>query len=546
MRFIGIAVVVLGVQSVLQRDDYLWAAAAITIAGVAGALMAIWRRQENWAFLAGLAVNLAASLLLWQAPSNLAIEAWRIQFVQVNVLVAAVVALSWIGARRLIYPDGQTNWRAAPFLLTQVVVTFGLNFLLLLGPGLWLVGSPTSAVPDYFGVFAGPISWSTLILPAMAACWYASLSKRPAGGHVLMVTGLLLGIVTALTIGVRYPEQSWVAYHTLMATWTGLGLLLIAAEPLVRIVGTDETPFSPFPYVASLLVFGTRQFRIWSYVVGSLVLLIAFRIANIDPQGPYWSSGSVLAVAFMAGATAIRTRSQEHVYVSGLLLAVAAFLAWLVWNPLPEAHWLVTSYSLGYTLLLAFAIGSRSGPSSSSLCVPGRRQFPCVLPKHLSCAHGRLAGRRSWPAAARSQPPGPVPIHGSTDPLAAASVGAGRLLLAFLTLLWDESANHPLAGLYGSAILILGFGLQLLALEPHLALVYAATGLALFVLVAAGLGELGLQSADLWRALRIKQRPNWPEAWFLVSQYAIGACYWWRVCGSCWSSLTGQPAPWAP
>ncbi len=542
VRFIGILVVVLGLQSALQRDDYLWAAAAIAITGVSGAVMAIWRQRENWAFLAGLAVNLAATLVIWQASSDLAIEAWRIQFVQVNLLVAATVALLWVGARRLIYRDGETNWRAAPFLLTQVAVTFGLNFLLLLGPGLWLVASPSNALPGYFEVFAGPVSWSALILPAMAACWYASLNKRPARGHVLMVTGLLLGVLTALTIGVRYPDQSWVAYHTLMATWTGLGLLLIAAEPLARMIGQDETPFSPFPYVASLLVFGTRQFRIWSYVVGSLVLMLAFRIATSDPQGPYWSSGSVLAVAFMAGATAIRMRSQEHVYLSGVLLAVASFLAWLVWNPLPDAHWLVTSYSLGYTLLLTFAIGSalwtiieftlRSGTPAISLRASQTPAFAHTA-AWLAAGLGLVLLGLSLPA--RFQFTGP-PIHWLL-PASALAV----LLLAFLTLLWDESADHPLAGLYGTAILIFGFGLQLLALEPRLTLIYATTGLALFVLAASGLGELGAQAGDLWSALRIKHRPNWPQSWFLVSQYTIGTLL---VVASLWIVLAfdGMPA----
>jgi hypothetical protein len=524
VRLIGITVVVLGLQTVVQRDDYLWAAAAIALAGLSGSVMAIWLGQENWAFFAGLAVNLAASIVLWQAPSTLQIEAWWIQFVQVNVLVAAAVALVWTGARRLIYPGGEVNWRAAPFLLAQVAVTFGLNFLLLFGPGLLVVAAPSRALPDYFAVFAGPVSWAALILPAAAASWYASQTEQAARGHVLMITGLLLGVVTALTLGVRYPEHSWVAYHTLLASWGGLGLLLMTAEPAVRMIDAGETPFSPFPFVVSLLVFGTRQFRVWSYLVGSLILLLAFRIARIDPQAPYWSSGSVLVVAFMAGATAIRMRSQAHVYVSGLLLVVASFMAWLVWNPIPQAHWLLTSYSLGYTLLIAFAVGSafwtlveftlRSGTPAISL---RSSETPAFAHTAAWLAAGLGFALLGISLPARFLFTGP-PVHWM---LPASALAA--LFLSFLALLWDESAAHPLAGLYASAILMLGLGLQMLALEPRLALVYGSTGLAMFVLAASGLGELGAQARDLWVALRIQHTPKWPEAWFVVSQYVLGA-----------------------
>jgi hypothetical protein len=529
------AVVALSLASLAGDDEGVWAAAAIAVAGSSAAAMAVWRQREHWAFVAGLSLNLAISVLVCQTPTTLSTDAWILQFLQLNTMVAAVVALIWIGARRYLYPAGNTLWRSAPLLLGQIVATFALTCLLLLGPLLHLFTFPANPLPDFFANFTGPLGWATLLLPAWAACWYASVDGRRARGHLLLMTGLLVGVLASLNLGLRSPDQGWVAYHTLLAMWTGLGIFMVSAEPAARLTQHESTSFSPFPYLASLLVFSVDQFRIWTYVLGSLVLILAMRVASIDPQAPYWTCGVTGAVACMAGAIAIRSRSQEHVYLSGFLLALAGFFAWMAWTPASELPPFVTAYSLGYTLMAGLALGSALW---SLIEFTLRSGTPAIDLRHADMPPFAHAG--SWLAAIIGfvllgvsllggfHFRGP-PVHWLL-PVSALVL----LLFAFLTQLWDEAAPVSLAGLYATVFLMLGLTLELISLTPSHALLASTLGLGVFVLAATSLGEVVPRAADLWQALRIKQHPRWPEPWFLVTQYALGVVL---VGSSCWIAL---------
>ncbi len=553
-RLTGIAVVLLGIHAAIAFHDHLWAAAAIGIAGTAGAAMAVWRQREDWAFVAGLAVNLASSLVVWHFRWDVPFETWWLYLVQANIVSAAVVALLWLGARKLLYVDAEPRLRSSPLLATQIALAFGSNALVLTCACITIVlepAQPLFAALIPIGSFAG---WVALALTATAAFWYAKPKER---GHVLMFTGLLLGMLASITEGLNHPELPWLAYHVLLAVWTGLGLLLVVAEPLARLHDGESEGFSPFPHWASFFALSSNHFRIWLHTVGLLVLLLALRSATSDPQRPYWSSGATLAVAAMAGATAIRSRSQASVYRSGLLVPLAFSMAWVAWNPLSEIQiWPVALYSLGYTLLLAFALASmiwtliefilRAGTPSVSLRGekigtgsghPNRvleevssQPVPVPLfspPQQYSALP--FAHVSAWLAAILgcfilvANFPGDLMFTGIPVNWLLPAAALATLTMAFLAFLWDGEAPCPLAGLYATGLLILGLGLQSLALSPDRFGWTASLAVAAYLLLTGLLGLALPRIEELWRALRVKPQPAWPAMWFLVSQAVAGA-----------------------
>ena len=90
--------------AVLDEGEQLWAAAAIAIASMAAATMAVWRRREDWAFAAGLGVNVAASIVVWHFEIHRAnfVNFWQ-RLVQANIIASAAFAVAWLSVRRRMY-----------------------------------------------------------------------------------------------------------------------------------------------------------------------------------------------------------------------------------------------------------------------------------------------------------------------------------------------------------------------------------------------------------------------------------------------------------
>ncbi len=556
VRFTGIAVVLLGSYAAVVLHDHLWAASAIAIAGTAGAAMAVWRRREDWAFVAGLAVNLAASMVVWHVRFEMPFESWWLYLVQANILSAALVGLLWLGARRLLYADAQLGLQSTPLLATQIALAFGGNAMLLVWPCIRIVLDPWNPVLAELAPIGSLLGWVTLSLAAAAALWYASLESREQRSHVLLFAGLLFGILAGISEGVSHPEQTWLTYHILLATWTGLGLLLVAAEPLSRLHDSASPGFSPFPYFASFLEFSAKHFQSWLLSIGILVMLLALRSAGSDPQRPYWSSGATLAVALMAGATAIRSRSQGIVYLSGLLVPLTGCLTWIAWNPLGDVAWPPAAFSLGYTLLLGLAISSMLWSLVEFILRSGTPLVTLRAWQEMGTSSGpqdripENVSSQPVPVPISSQPHlAPLPAFAHVAAWLAAILG-GLLLVgsflgdlmftglpvtwllpaaaltvlgfAFLAFLWDADAPGALAGLYATGLLALGLGQQSLALTPDRFGWTAALALAGYVFLTALLGSILPRLEELWRALRLKPQPAWPGLWFLASQTVLG------------------------
>ncbi|HWB10609.1 MAG TPA: hypothetical protein VG826_15370 [Pirellulales bacterium] len=327
VRIAGLLAVAMGLKTVLVEgisdSQTLWAASAIGIASAACAAMAVWLRREGWAFVAGLGVNLAASL----AVSHLALRpphdggAWILLW-QANVMAGAIVALLWLAARRRIYAGGRLSPLASPLLTLQVGLAAVAALGLIAIPLGFLLGLPGTSLSPRFVASAGWFAW---ILPGAATGIYFYHVARHAVANVLAVFMLGAGVLLA---AVRLPVDAAAAYQTLVTVWLAAGFLLLAGGWLAdrRSIGGD--------WLRSLLP--KHGLEPWIAIVPLLVAAIAVRGTLYDAQWGRHLGLILFAAAILADVLAIWLRKPHHLYAGALVTNLAASL---VWYARPEPLW---------------------------------------------------------------------------------------------------------------------------------------------------------------------------------------------------------------
>jgi hypothetical protein len=472
-------------------------------------------RSPGYAFSAGLVVNVAVSLIVWHSHRQLAPAEWWVDLLQANVMATASVELLWLVIRKQLL--GGRTLRLAPssFLATQVGLGLAGNGVLLCSPLLWIVGQPGESLPSPLVPMGYLGGWLALGLAMAAAFWYADQVAPDKRGYVLAALGVALGILAACSANLWALPGSWVAYHVLLATWTGTGLVILAAESVAQLQDRTLSEFSPFPYLARLLAFSPREFRAWLDGIGLLVIGLAVRGAWEDPARPYWSAGATLAVSAMAGAVALRSGLGVYAHISGLLINVAGSMLWAAWGP-----W--TPIAFAYTQVLCFGLASGIWSvldmTFPQPCRPSDGVSRSFAFRHaaLVYAPALLAGLVTWSVLG--------------DVLAGGSEGAGLLpwaalgatVAALAISLWDHEATYNLGGFYAAGLLAIGLALHTSRLEPADLGLTAAVALAFYVLLATGLARLAPYFPGLWQELHLPSRAAaWPEAWFVPAQATV-------------------------
>jgi hypothetical protein len=527
VRAAGILVVLLGLKAAIMHEDHLWAAGAIAIASAAGAAMAVWRRREDWAFTAGLGINLAASLTVWHYYRFEPVADWWVYLLQANLIAGAVVGLLWLGTRRLFYGPRELGLRTAPLLATQVTLLLCGNSVLLLWPLLRMVVLPGTPLPVDLVPVGQVGGWLGLLLGTAATFWYAGQVAPERRADVLIVFGLSLGVLAACSASQRADAGDWLAYHMLTAAWAGTGLVVLGAERIAQIRNREIAEFSSLPFLAQYLRLSTEQLRRWLNIIGLLVLTLACRGIGEDPARPYWSAGATLAVSAMAGAIAIKSRSPLYVYISGLLVNLAGSIVWVAWG---------TDANFAYTQVLCFGLSSVAW---SVLELLQRTRVPPSEPQGRSLPFTHVAGLLGLCSL------GVVVALAVASDLTAGGAGeiglfpwtaCAAVALAFILLLWDRDARFAVAGLYALGVLAIGLALHTGHFEPRMLAWNAALVLAAYVLLTAALGWLLPVLAPLWRELRLpERRVPWPDTWFAPVQVLLSCT---ALALSVWISLT--------
>jgi len=495
----GISVVVLSLALHGPGEDptgHTWSAGAVLAVSVTAALLALWHRREWWAFGAGLALNLAVSLLLWDYHRGDSFSEWWVPLVQANVLAASAVALLWLAVRRRLVGSEQS----APLLTVQVALGLLGNAVLLIGPMSELLIHPGTIGGDV--AQAGTVwGWLSLLGALAAAVWHVGQTVARGSVHVLCVLGLGLGVLAACTVG-RWDTHNWLAYHTLTVAWALTAVAALAIGWLSDSRGREATPSSALP--PGLL-------QGWATALAAMVVLLALRGVGQDPSGPVWTAGVVLVGSALAGALAVWSRLQFYVYVSGLLGCLAGTVLLNTWHQplelvkvnalclaLASAFWVAVELTLQRTRGIDLRVGS----------LP----FGHLAAGVAGCAVALLVGLGVsldfTGAGVRT-----------ASPLTWAALLATALALA--VCLRDPSARMPLADLYLLGLSALGLALHSLAPTPRW---LAGPLLSGYVLLTAVLWSLAQRATGLGPVLRRAVLAETKVGFWLAPAQTLLAC----------------------
>jgi hypothetical protein len=529
VRVAAVLVLLLGLKGAIWHQDHLWAAGAIALASLAGAALAVQHRREDWAFVAGLGVNLAASLVVWHFHRGQPLEDWLVPLMQANVIANAAGTLCWLGVRRNLYPEAEVGPRSGPLLAAQVGLGFLGNAVLLLVPLGSLIFDPGDLPPDLprVGNVAG---WAALALAMTAAVWYLGQVAARLGTHLVGGLALALGVLLACTVS-RWDRGDWLAYHVLQASWVvAAGALLVIGRVLAgRLPAAPEVPAEDLaaPLTAQLLGAFTEQIQGWVVGIGTAVVLLAVRGLGDDPQDPYWSAGATLAVSAALGALALGSHQAGFVYASGLLVNLAGVMAWFSWGRDHVGSFIATNalcfgITSGLWTLVELSLAAHGRPAPSDRAWLPYRQLAALL---------GLAGLviLAWVAVGLDLAEGGEFLAGLLTWAALAATAA-----ALVVGMWDAAARYTGTSLYSLGLIGLALGLHAGRVTPARFGWLAGLLLAVYVLAAALLKGAALRLGGLRQRLHLPARPGWFGTGFILAQAGVGCLV---VALSVWTSL---------
>ncbi|MFZ5831834.1 MAG: hypothetical protein ACOY3P_17235 [Planctomycetota bacterium] len=527
VRLSGILAVLLGLKASLVGaalgfgfEEHIWAATAIAIASVACATMAVWRRQEGWAFSAALETNLAASLVVWYFHRGAAdFSEWWLRLVEANVIASSTVALVWLAARRRLYQLRELRLASSPLLGVQVSLPALGMIAVLVVPVVWLACWP-AYVPESLSRVAGLPGWLALAATAAAVAWYL---RQIAPGALMHVAGGLIagvGVLLACLIGRNDPAPGgWHAYHTLTIAWASGTLALVALGWVQRLAAASGWRLLPLPSGASEAP-SAVSFRAiipgWVTALGGASLLFATLHCAADTAGAWWPISSILLLSVAAALVALSWRLPAYVVGSGLLLNVAGVVGWLAWGPTTLAGLLQIN-------IVCLAVGSLVW-SLLGTVVPGDvphlqpRGRPLIFAHEAAATAVALLTLLTGASVVSDLFPTSLLLFavGPRDWLA-----LGAVAVAVAVCLWDQRARFVLAGEYTVALCALAMFLCGLELTPREWAWWSALLLPAFALATAIVGWMLPHLKAVCVPLGIPNPPErWPRTWFCPVQTA--------------------------
>ncbi len=385
------------------KEESLWAAAAIGLASAAAASMGVWRRQETWAFVAGLGVNLAASLTVGYYQQVLNDWSSLLLLVEANVIAGAAVALAWLGVSNRLYRLQERQVWSGPLLALQIALT-SAGAAAVDAPALVaLLTLPGDLPVDLLRQIGSGPGAVAVTLAFAAAGWYL-LQTWPrqaihAVGGALVAAGVLVGAAS-----VRWTDwftlDPWLPYHAMIAFWSGAALLLLLAG--VAVAGRAGSGERGGPALAWLgEVFQPEATRLWHFGLALSAVVAGLVWCGADPQRPTGRAASRWRRPW-EGRRAIWRRRAEDVVLSGLLLNVAGTVAWLAWRDHPLAGLVETNAICLAAAAILWTIAARLMPARVARLPLGEREisFAELAAEAAARAVGRPGG---GPRDARSR-----------------------------------------------------------------------------------------------------------------------------------------------
>jgi len=105
----AILVVPLAIKAAFAHGDLWPASVALTMIGAAAIWLAYLRKRDERALAGGLALQLAATFLVWQRFLGQPLDQWGAYLIQTNAVVAALIAAGWLRLRAR-WSDSRWCW----------------------------------------------------------------------------------------------------------------------------------------------------------------------------------------------------------------------------------------------------------------------------------------------------------------------------------------------------------------------------------------------------------------------------------------------------
>ncbi|MBY0523648.1 MAG: hypothetical protein K2R98_09615, partial [Gemmataceae bacterium] len=538
VRITGLLAILLGIKASIWHQDQLWAAGAIALASVAGAVMAVSRRRQEWAFMAGLGMNVAASLVVWHFQVSVPFYGWWPYLVQANCAASGAGALLWLTARKRLYGTLEMKLSDSSFLAVQIVLGFVGNIVLLglAAAALFVMPGSASTTVDVFGHAGGGMA---LLLPMAAAFWHAVRATMPQRFAVFGVSGLLFGILAAASAA-PWDTGNYLCYNVWTVSWATIGLLTLGLGLVAvafRLTAADQEPGEPVaegaemnaqpPAFIRFVLESVPQIQRWVEIIGLLVVVLAMR-GTTDPKGPYWSAGAALAVSLMAVGMALWSRRQRHVYEFGLLVDLAGIIVWM-YHPSPSLTGFVAMnvfcLAVAATFWAALDLALRANSWMPELR-GGRLPFNRVATLLALSGLALLVSLGVFSDLTQS---------GLELPAALTWAALIATTAAVTIAAWDPSVRFTSAGLYALGLMLIGLVFNGQNLKPERYGWAAALVLVGYVGLTSLLAWAAPRLSSVWQALRLPERSTGSDiAWLSPIQIGV-ACV--VIALSVWISL---------
>jgi hypothetical protein len=520
----GVLVVLLSLKAALLHHDFLWAAGALALVSPAAATIAIWLHREGWAFVAGLGVNLAVSLVVWHIHAFQAVagDAWWLPLVQANLIAGAGVACLWLGLRKRLYAGRLLGIHSAPWLVFQIAALLVSNGCLLAVAAGGILLHPDQAFPSDLLVVGrfGQAAATAITLVAVAG--YVAQMRPAARPHVAGIAALALGTwLACATADTTAPN--WLAYHAAIGAWMLIAFaLLIAAWSHPRPAAGEFSTASARRSAGPMGVIWPRTapwlaapvIQAWVLALGALVALLAIWATWLaDPWQPSSSAGPTLAVALLTAGVALWRGERRLLHLFGILLNIAGAMLWLTARERTIA-------SFGCVQVLCLALGAAA-------CSAVR-----WLPRHIA---GQQGGHEvSYPRAAGALAvvlmtllvaagvwavlTGAAPVLDGALPW----IALGALAMATVLLLWDVAAQWALVEIYTTFLLAVGLPLVQRDGSPRGFLWLTSIALSLSVLLVAAVYWRAQGWSGIWKKLRLPELADRaPQRWLVPAQSGL-------------------------
>jgi hypothetical protein len=481
----------------------------IVLVGLTGHALREW--SEEHAFAGGLVTLMIVmggyALGVLQASQHIVWDNWVI-LLQAGTIAAALWAIGWIEvvARlpRGIFGATRRSWSLLPtrsLLRVQVLmVVLGSLILSLLTLPRLLADPGNGNLRDHLLPFGQVGGWLAFTAGLLAVLSYARRFQVSWEPHVWGGAMVGAGVLAACTM-VWWEQGNWLAYHTLMVTWT------LAAWALGIAAGWSTRAAPRFE----------ERITLWMRILYSLVVGLAIRAAWGDPGLPYFSSTAVLAVALLGAAVALRRKQVVDVVLAGILFDLAGVLAWIKFGP----H---TSIGFLSVNILCIALASIGWTVVERVRLIRSSREDLILDFTRFFRHGAALGCAVVMVAMSM-----VGFLSLADPNSAPLTGAltwctwSAAALAAALCLWDAGARFPLPALYSlgltAIVILLQGGSGAAALLARVSML----SLAAYVLAITVAAHVARVRPSWMLGMRLPWPFSSSEAWFLPAQALVAS-----------------------